>query len=90
MFILRDHMFSFPEDLVIQFEKEKKDFNTEMASRKTTLDNEIWDHLVGLRNLFEQIPKYGEGIFDKRLDELKQNLELREQDSKYLHHILLL
>jgi hypothetical protein len=82
MFVLRDHMFSFPEDLVIQFEKEKKDFNTEMVSRKTTLDNEIWDHLVGLRNLFEQIPKYGEGIFDERLNELKQNLELREKDSK--------
>ena len=40
MFILRDHIFGFPEDLVKDFEIEKKDFNIEMESRKTILDTE--------------------------------------------------
>jgi len=89
MYVLRDHIFGFPEDLVVEFEKEKKDFNIEMKSRETTINNEIYDHFVELKNLFEQIPKYGEEIFDERIDELKQNLELREKDSKGNYAVLI-
>jgi len=88
MFVLRDHIFSFPEKLVTEFENEKKDFNIEMQSRKTTLDTETRDHLAKLNNLFQQIPKYGDGIFEGRIDELKKNLELREKDSKGKYAVL--
>ena len=88
MYVLRDHIFGFPEELILDFEQNMQSFDTEMNSRQTYLDSEMWDHLIKLKNLFAEVPKNGEGIFDERLEELKKNLELRESDSKNNYAVL--
>ena len=88
MYVLRDHIFGFPEELILDFEQNMQSFNTEMDSRRTYLDSEMWDNLIKLKNLFTEVPKNGERIFDERLEELKKILELREADSKNNYAVL--
>jgi len=77
MYVLRDHIFGFTEELQKDFEDSLERFSEGLGSRKNFLDQDILDYLVDLKSLFNEIPKFGNGLFDQRVKELGEILKLR-------------
>ena len=61
---------------------------TKLNSMESFLDNELFDDLIELGKLFKNIEMSNTNIFDKRLDELHENIKLRENEGKNDYAIL--
>ena len=85
MYVLRDHIFGFTEELQNDFESSLERFSEGLGSRKSFLDQDILDYFAELKSLFNEIPKFGNGLFDQRIKELGEILKLRHsyQDENY-------
>lgn len=88
MYFLRDHIFGFNEEIQNDFEDTLKRFTDNLNSRKSFLDQYIIDDIESLKKLFLEIPKFGKGLFDKRANELKEILKLRNSTPKEKYALL--
>ena len=82
MYQLRDHIFGFPSKLTEDLQNEIQIFFTRLKSMESFLNNNLYDDLVEIGNTFKKISPDGIGIFEKRVNELGENLKMREKDSK--------
>ncbi len=88
MYELRDHIFGFPDKLKEETKFAIDLYFTKLNSMESFLDNELFDELVELGKIFKNIKMSNNNIFDKRLNELHENLKLRENDGKNDYAIL--
>lgn len=88
MFELRDHIFGFTENLKKQTEESLKNFFIKLKTMESYLETSVFDDLIELANQFKIILQSEDKIFKKRLNELYENIKLREQDSKGEYAIL--
>ena len=88
MFELRDHIFGFTENLKKQTEESLKNFFIKLKTMESYLETSVFDDLIELANHFKIILQSEDKIFKKRLNELYENIKLREQDSKGEYAIL--
>tara|TARA_B100000579_G_scaffold237781_1_gene195025 strand:+ start:415 stop:3183 length:2769 start_codon:yes stop_codon:yes gene_type:complete len=88
MYELRDHIFGFPEELKEQTNLQIDLYFKKLNSMESYLDNELFDDLIEIGNIFKSIQMVNNNIFDKRLKELHENLKLRENDSKDNYAVL--
>ena len=87
MFELRDHIFGFTQNLKKQTEESLKNFFIKLKTM-SYLETSVFDDLIELANQFKIILQSEDKIFKKRLNELYENIKLREQDSKGEYAIL--
>ena len=88
MYELRDHIFGFPDKLKEETKFVIDLYFTKLNSMESFLDNELFDDLIELGKLFKNIEMSNTNIFDKRLDELHENIKLRENEGKNDYAIL--
>ena len=88
MYELRDHIFGFPDKLKEETKFVIDLYFTKLNSMESFLDNELFDELIELGKIFKNIKMSNTNIFDKRLDELHENLKLRENEGKNDYAIL--
>ncbi len=88
MYELRDHIFGFPDKLKEETKFVIDLYFTKLNSMESFLDNELFDDLIELGKIFKNIEMSNTNIFDKRLDELHENLKLRENEGKNGYAIL--
>jgi hypothetical protein len=85
---LRDHIFGFPESLINDTKIQIDQYFVKLNSTQSYLENDLYDDLVDIGNSFKKIPLENNDIFEKRVNELYENIKLREQDSKGHYAIL--
>ena len=88
MYQLRDHIFGFPESLINDTKIQIDQYFVKLNSTQSYLENDLYDDLVDIGNSFKKIPLENNDIFEKRVNELYENIKLREQDSKGDYAIL--
>ena len=88
MYELRDHIFGFPEDLKENTKVQINQYFKTLKTMESYLENEIFDDLTEIGNFFTNLPFDSNEIFKNRLNELYENIKLREQDSKGNYAIL--
>jgi len=88
MYQLRDHIFGFPNHLVQETKIEITRYFNTLKTMESYLNDELHDDLVDIGNTFKEIPLESSNFFEKRLNELHENIKLREKDSKDEYAIL--
>ena len=88
MYQLRDHIFGFTENLINETKIQIDQYFVKLNSTQSYLENDLYDDLVDIGNSFKKIPLENNDIFEKRVNELYENIKLREQDSKGDYAIL--
>ena len=88
MYELRDHIFGFPEELKENTKVEINQYFKTLKTMESYLENEIFDDLTEIGNFFTNLPLDSDEIFQNRLNELYENIKIREQDSKGNYAIL--
>ena len=88
MYELRDHIFGFTPELIDETSLQIELFFKKLNSMENYLDADLFDDLIEIGNLFKTIKMDKTDIFDKRLDELHENIKLRHLESKDEYAIL--
>ena len=88
MYELRDHIFGFPAELIDETNRQIELFFKKLNSMESYLDNDLFDDLIEIGNIFKSIEMDKNNIFEKRLNELHENLKIRESENKENYAIL--
>ena len=84
-FRLRDHIFGFTEELSENLKKELKEFSSEVKSRRTEINEKIYDNLSSIINLFNEIPLNGFGLFEDRLRNFHEILKINKPENTIIY-----
>lgn len=88
MYELRDHIFGFPTELIEETNYQIELFFKKLNSMESYLDNDLFDDLIEIGNIFKSIEMDKNNIFEKRLNEFHENLKIRESENKENYAIL--
>jgi len=88
MYELRDHIFGFPDEIKEETKCVIDLYFTKLNSMENYLDSELFDELIELGKILKSIEMNNTKIFDKRLNELHENLKLRVNEGKNSYAIL--